>query len=216
MAKEIKSPVEQSEYGFGLALKLAREKLAAIPDLREQCRKAGAEYREAEQTVSLVYINQPCSIRLPGGDVEAAAGPGALTVRDRILILHYLTQAKGTPLSGRSITYKELPDGITYFPVFYKRAIKPIVTHFGAQPDSLLDIGAGLGGRQSDLGDMAVTFHPVPRVPVTFVLWKGDSEFPPEGNVVLDSSVADYFTNEDVNVQCEILAWKLVRLKLGR
>ncbi len=213
--REVKFPAEPSEYGFGFALKLAREKLSAISDLNEQCRKAGAEYDEASHSVGLYYVNSPLSVSLPEGKVIPSAGQ-ALTARDEILILHYFTQAGGMPPTGKNIDYKELPGGTTYFPVFYKRAIKPIVTHFGAEPEKLLEIGAGLGGVRSDSGDFAVKFRIFPNVPVTWVLWRADTEFPAEGNIVLDSSVTDYLSNEDVNVMCEIMAWKLVKMKLAK
>ena len=48
-------------------------------------------------------------------------------------------------------------------------------------------------------------------VPVTFVLWKGDEELPPEGNILFDSTISEYLSVEDINVLCEIIAWRLVR-----
>ena len=80
----------------------------------------------------------------PEGDVIASAestpqaGNETVPVRDEILILHYFTRAKGTPLSNNTITYKELADGINYFPVFSKRTIQPIVNFFGSEPKKLV------------------------------------------------------------------------------
>ena len=50
-----------------------------------------------------------------------------------------------------------------------------------------------------------------PRVPITLVLWRGDDEFPPDGNILFDRSISDYLTTEDVNVLCETIAWTLVK-----
>lgn len=207
-------PPEPTEYGYGFALKLAREKLAGIRNLPEQCRKCGAIC--TAELVRLSYLSQPGIVDVRTGEVSLESGEN-LTIRDKILVLDYLTQAKGTPLSGKAITYKELPDGIHYFPVFYKRAIKPIVTHYGTEPEKLLEIaGAHLAGTRAVEGDLAVRVIAFPRVAITFVLWKGDDEFGPEGNILFDSNISDYLTNEDINVLCEIMAWKLVRLKIGR
>ena len=68
-----------------------------------------------------------------------------------------------------------------------------------------------LGGRRVDYGDIAVTIDAFPRVPVTMVLWRGDAEFPPEGNILFDSTITDYLSAEDINVLCETIAWRLVR-----
>ena len=94
-------------------------------------------------------------------------------IRDKILILHYLTQAKGTAISNKIIAYKELPEGTNYFPTFSKRAIKPLLAHFGKEPSRLIDAARKLGGYKADYGDVAVTINAFRRVPITLVLWRG-------------------------------------------
>ena len=49
-------------------------------------------------------------------------------------------------------------------------------------------------------------------VPITFVLWQGDAEFPPEGNILLDSTISHFLPAEDIIVVCETVSRKLVRL----
>ena len=110
------------------------------------------------------------------------------------------------------ITYKELPEGVNYFPTFYKRAIKPLVTHFGNEPQKLLNCAIILGGYEANYGDVAVTIDAFSRVPITLVLWKGDDELTPEGNIIFDSNISDYLSTEDINVLCETIAWKLIKL----
>ena len=110
------------------------------------------------------------------------------------------------------IGYKELPGGSVYVPTFTKRAIKPIIEHFGKEPDRLVDVAAAIGGRKADYGDVAVTIDAFSRVPIMLVLWRGDEEFPPEAKFIFDSTISDYLTTDDVNAVCGIIAWKLVRL----
>ena len=200
------------DYAHGLAYKLAREQLAGIADIKQQCHRAGAQYLPAEKAVIIDHLNQAYRISLPDADVSLPTGEEAVSIRDKILILHYFTRARGTPLSHKLITYKELPDGINYFPVFAKRAIKPIVNYFGSQPGQLLKTAESLGGRRTDYGDTAVTIDAFSRVPVTIVLWQGDEEFAPEGSIMFDSTVSDYLANDDIHTLCENIAWRLVRL----
>ncbi len=204
------STVENDEYGYGLAYRLAREKLAAS-DPESQCARSGAEYRAAEKTIIVTYLKRPYRVSIPDGDISIQDSPEAVPLRDKILLLHYLTQAKGMPLSKQVITFKELPEGGSYFPTYYKRAIKPLVDNFGGQPEKLLEVAAVIGARLADFGDVAVTVDAFPRVPLTLVLWRGDEEFPPEGNILFDSSISGYLTTEDINVLCETIAWKLVK-----
>lgn len=200
------------EYGYELAYKLACEKLAAA-DIEQQCLRSEARCQSegAKKVVVLEYLHQPYQITLPHIQVSLKASGGEVGVRDRILIVHYFIQAKGAPLSNKVISYKELPEGVNYFPTFSKRAIKPLVDNFGREPQRLLDVAGTLGGRRVDYGDVAVSINAFSRVPVTLVLWRGDEEFPANGNILFDSTISDYLTTEDVNVLCEIIAWRLVR-----
>jgi len=44
------------------------------------------------------------------------------------------------------------------------------------------------------------------------VLWQGDEEFPPEGNILLDRTISHFLPAEDIIVVCETVSRKLVKL----
>jgi len=201
------------EYSLGLAYDVVREKLAGIVDIEDQCRKCGATYRLAgpQKIITLSYLNQSCQIFLPENRVSLSGSDEELPPREKLLVLHYFVHARGTPLSHKTVSFKELAEGKNYFRTFHKRTIQPLVTTFAREPQYLLDTAKLLGGRKADYGDVAVTIDAFDRVPITFILWQGDEEFPPEGNVMFDSTIADYLPGEDIIVLSEILAWKLVK-----
>ena len=204
------------EYAHELALKLACERLANIEDITEQCRRSGTKYIPSEKAVILDYLNKTYRISVPDGTINFEAGNEEVPIKDKILILDYFTRAKGTPLTGKTITYKELHDGLNYFSVFASRTINPIVNYFGENPERLPDTATALGGRIAEPGDVSVTIDAFPRVPITIVLWRGDNEFAPEGSILFDSTVADYLSNDDIHTLCENITWSLVRfLKSG-
>ena len=201
------------EYGYELAYRLACEQLAKIDDIEQQCIKSGATYEvtDSRKTAVLEYLNRLYKISLPDIDVSLMDSEEVVPLRDKILILHYFTQAKGTPLSDKIMAYKELPGGDCYLPTFFKRAINPVVDNFGEEPEKLLEVAEILGGHKADYGDVAVTINPFSKVPITFILWRGDDEFPPTGNIIFDSTIPDYLTTEDTHTLCEIIAWRLVK-----
>lgn len=195
-----------------LAYKLAREQLAAIADVQAQCRNSGAVCIPDRKAIVLNHLGRSYKIDFPGGEVHLSDSGEPVPVRDKILILHYLVRAKGTPLTGNAITYKELQEGINYYPTFFKRAIDPIVSNFKDKPERLIELASKLGGSKTDYGDIAVTIEAFPRVPLTIVLWLGDGEFPADGNIMFDSTIPDYLPTEDITILCEIIAWKLVKM----
>ena len=206
------------ERGFDLSYKLACEQLAKINDMEEQCRKSGARYLGPHEVV-INYINQPYHITIPKdipschceADVVSRSNLVEVSLRDKILILHYFTLAEGTPAVGRLITYKQIPGGISYYPAFSQRAIAPLVNRFGQNPELLISAAAKLGGREADYGDMSVTVNAFDHVPITLVLWRGDEELAPNGNILFDANISDYLSTEDVTVLSETIIWKLVK-----
>jgi hypothetical protein len=201
------------EYGYKFAYEIASQKLAEMGDVKPLCLNSGAEYKVIDSIpiISLDYLNRRYQIRLPEVAISLMDSGEEVPLKDKILLLHYLIQAKGTPLANKSIAYKELPEGTVYFRTFHKRAIKPLIDNFGSQPKKLLNAAKEMGGVKAAVGDMAVTVRAFRKVPITFVLWKGDEEFPPDGSILFDATVSDYLSIEDINVLSERIAWKLVR-----
>lgn len=207
---------DQRNYGdaYQLAFKLAVEQLIKFDNLKEHCLKSGARYQvtDAKRAIILEYLDQPYQISLPNVEISSVRNDEPVPLREKILILHYFNRAKGTPLTHNLITYKELPEGIIYFPTFSKRAIKPIVDHFGKESQQLIEIAGRLGGLKANYGDTATTISAFRYVPITWALWRGDEEFPPSGSILFDSTISDYLYTEDITVLCETITWKLVKL----
>jgi len=64
-------------------------------------------------------------------------------------------------------------------------------------------------------GDIALKVIPLPRVPVVLSLWKGDEEFPPEGNVYFDASVSSYLPTEDIAYIAGAVVYKVLAIAMG-
>jgi len=201
------------EYGYERAYELACEQLAKLDNIEQQCRNSGAQYLvvDSQKIVILEYLNQSYQITLPALEISLVNSKEEVPLEDKVLLLHYLTSAKGTPITKKLITFRELPEGSNYFRTFWQRAIKPLVDHFGSEPQLLVDAARKLDGLKADYGDVAVTINAFPRVPVTLVLWRGDEEFAPEGSIIFDSTISDYLSTYDITVLCETIAWRLVK-----
>lgn len=198
------------ERGFDLSYKLACEQLAKTSDIREQCRKSDARYVGPNEIV-VDYLNQPYHIMVHECRISLENSDREIPLRDEILILHYFTGAKGTPATGKQIAFKQLSGGTSYFPTFSHRSIVPLVKNFGKKPELLIETAAKLGGHEAGYGDVSVTVNAFPRVPITLVLWRGDDELAPNGNILFDNNISDYVATEDVTVLCETIIWKLVK-----
>ena len=200
------------EYGYEMAYKLAGEQLVKIDDIEQQCHKSGALYQEIDsrKVITIKYLDQSYQITLPNIEISLTDSDEKVPIRDKVLILHYLTSAKDNIAANKLISYRELPEGSNYSPTFSKRTIKPLVHHFGQEPQRLIDAAEKLGGHKADYGDVAVTINAFSQVPITLVLWQGDTEFAPEGNIIFDATISGYLSTEDITVLCETITWRLI------
>jgi len=54
-------------------------------------------------------------------------------------------------------------------------------------------------------GDVGVRVPFLPKVSISFVLWKGDDEFPPNGKILFDSTITSYLSTEGIVIASEML-----------
>ena len=203
---------EQKNYdvAYGLALHLAGEKLAS-GDIAEICRKSGTVCDASGRAITVRYFNRDYRVSFPDFTITAVDGNGQPELRDKVLILDYLGRAGGAPLTGKLIGYQELAEGAAYYPSFIARAVRPITSYFGRDPEKLVAMAETLDGVRAGYGDAAVTVHAFSRVPITIIVWRGDDEFPADSSILFDETVLDYLSPEDINVVCQSLSWGLVK-----
>ena len=195
------------------ALKLAREILPER-DPAALCRNAGAALlaRPAEKIITLPFFLRPVEITYPEGRITYAGGAEAPSLQEQGLILHYLLGVRDIPLTNELITFREIPSGEFYYQPFLKRAKVPLVDAFGLHHELFRRAGEKLAGTDAKIGDISLTFRPFPKIPITLVLWKGDDEFPPEGNILFDSSIKHFLGGEDIAFLAGITVYKLISL----
>ena len=125
-----------------------------------------------------------------------------------ILVAHYLKKSiAGLPqLLNKWVSFKELPGGEAYYPVFKKRVIDGINRKYGENPEAIFKLIERFGGKKENTGDASVAINVFDNVPMLATIWKGDDEFTSEANLLFDKSIANIFGTEDIVVLSEILA----------
>ncbi len=198
---------DRTPYNLSDALRIAQERFLAA-DIAQKCRRTGALC--SPEIVTLNYLNEIYRIDVLSGEVAFVDSKSPVPQRDKILILHYFTQAQGTPPTGKQIPFRDLPGGLVYCPTFIKRTIEPLVEVFGKNPALLVGVGKMLGAHKGETGDAALIIDAFARVPVNIILWQGDDELKPEVNLLFDANILEYLTTEDIAILCETITWQLI------
>ena len=198
---------DRTPYNLSDALRIAMERFLAA-DIAQQYRRTGALF--SPEIVTLNYLNEIYRLDILSAEVSFAASKSPVPQRDKILILHYFTQAQGTSLTGKQIPFRDLPGGLVYYPTFIKRTIEPLAEVFGKNPALLIGVGKMLGARKGETGDASLVIDAFAKVPVNIILWQGDDELKPEVNLLFDANILDYLTTEDITIMCETITWQLI------
>lgn len=144
----------------------------------------------------------------------------ALTTRPdpflEILVLHYLANVEGKVLTGRLVKFRQLPGGNAYEAAFRHRVELPLRDAFAAEPRLLIKAALQLGGAEAAFGDAAAVLAPMPMVPLTVIVWKGDSEIDGDASMLFDSGCADILPTEDLAVAGSLVAAALLRVSKDR
>ena len=180
-------------------------------NLEERAKKAGADYQkgEAGEKITIHFFSEPCHIQFPQIEFHSPSTK-VVSLVTRILLLHYLIRADGKPLIGKWVAYKDIPGGLLYAGVFARRVTEPLKRKFGKSAQTFRETGIQSGGELVAMGDASFILYAFPNVPLQYVLWEGDEEFPPSVQLLFDASVDHYLTLEDIVVLGQVTTGKLI------
>jgi hypothetical protein len=194
------------------ACRIAAEELAG-QDPRILAAAAGADWRPEDDSFELVFFGRPVRVAAPAMDVawrDPKEGEG-FSLTDAVLVLHYLTGAKGLPPTGEWAAYRQIPGGEFYAKAFHSRAEAPLAKVFGQAPGLLTRATAALGGEAvRGFGDEAGRFRVLPNIDLLAAVHLADEEFESAGLVLFDRVIASCLTNEDISWLGSALVYRLM------
>ena len=201
----------KKQKAYKTVFEIARDTLVAS-DYAQQCALAGLKCAEETESTSIEvpYFDEIITIHIPRFSFESSKNAN-VTLVTRIILLHYINNASGIPLSGEKVAYGDIPSCMHYEPVFAKRVLKPLERAFGYDKYAFLEAGKALGGKEEEYGDTSFTLFAFPKVPVTFILWQGDEEFPPSVKALFDPSITGYLPLEDIVVIAKLAASRILK-----
>lgn len=169
---------------------------------------------EGAGALSLTFLNRELALSWPELDFSYSNSDEEVPIQQQVLTLHYLNgccSLKETKITGEWISFQDVPDGRFYISSFIKRAKDPMLKAFGENPGLMVDL-AEKAYETSPLhyGDSSVIVKALPLITVALVLWEGDEEFPPEGNILFDKSIPEILSAEDIAWLAGMVVYPLI------
>jgi hypothetical protein len=112
-----------------------------------------------------------------------------LSFQDYLILLVYLIKAQNLPLAGKKISEREIPGGDLFFRGPHALLKDPLEKKFARDPQGFLQTGLDLGGRETGKGEASFELLALPRIPVEYIFYGADEEFPAQVLIHFDGSV---------------------------
>jgi hypothetical protein len=108
------------------------------------------------------------------------------------LLMYYFAHANGAPISGRWVSYAELPDGRIYAHAFQGYSGDKLAKLFQMDVKRFEKACLNAGGTPIDFGEVSFIFPVLPRVSLVATYHLGEDEFPSSCQILFDGSVENY------------------------
>ncbi len=154
---------------------------------------SGARFNKERSSFYFNYCNLPIEVIYPSGDAYwLEENKRLIDISDRYLILLYLAESSGLPLRNHWLTFLELPGGPHHYVPFLKEGVNPLIDAFGSNPEEAWKIAQTFGAIRTPMGSVGFTIPVFPKLPLGFIFWEGDDEFPPKANILFDQISTEY------------------------
>ena len=166
-------------------------------------KRTGVSYDAALQLYTVRAFGQDIFVSATRQEVfsDSAAGEFLLGIKVYFFdlsILWYLIRSRDIPLSGELIKPSDLPGGQIFVQGTHVLPLDIIAQRYNNKGDAFLETGSPFGAVRTDMGDAGLKLVPFPMVPVYLFLWFGDEDFPPQGQLLLDSTCSSYLSTDVV------------------
>jgi hypothetical protein len=155
------------------------------------CRKAGVTYDN--DSYILRSLGMDFSVHHGKREIKNIQPEGEIILKKygyffNLSALCYLISSIDIPLSGKLVKPAGLKGGEIFFRGSHVLPLEKIAEKYGNDKAGFIEKGKNLNGILMNYGDASVELLPLPRIPVTLILWLSDDEFPSRADLLLDST----------------------------
>ena len=176
--------------------------LAAIPGLRRE----GGD-------LTLYHFGEKFAVDAATGAIRSLESeePVSATVRLNI----YTLFGYASPLARFQddwVPFQQLRDTSVFQTAFQNGIVTPFVATFTGHTHQLRRALEAMGGREVPWGDVGYQVEAFACIPVRFLFWEGDEEFPAQANLLFDRSATDYIHGESIVTLAAVGVHRLAKL----
>lgn len=149
--------------------------------------------------LTLLYYHRKHGIHRRTGEIISFENSGPLTYLAQMNIytlLWFCTDRAA--FQGNWMPFRNLRDASPFGPAFQKTVVDVFAHTFSGHLPELECAFQKLGGKKLPHSDLGYQLDAFPWVPVQFLIWDGDDEFPAQANILFDRGAVDFIHVESL------------------
>ena len=153
-----------------------------------------------EDCLTLDYFSRPYGIHRETGLIHSLEDESReLTLFTQLNIYTLLWYCREDAVfKNQWMPFRNLKDASPFGPAFQRTVVDVFARTFSGHPDELRRACEALGGRRLPHSDVGYEIPAFACIPVQFLFWDGDDEFPAQGNILFDQSAVEYIHVESL------------------
>ena len=150
------------------------------------------ELRREGRSLTAVHFGRTLRMDLDSGVITAADGSPA-SIYERLNLYTLLGYCReDARQTGQWVPFRDVRGAGPFAPAFDRSVLRPFAATFTGRIDDLRAAALALGGRPLPHSDAGFLLHAFACIPMEFLFWEGDDEFPAQANILFDSGVTGF------------------------
>ncbi|MGI6007913.1 MAG: DUF3786 domain-containing protein [Ruminococcus sp.] len=175
------------------------KKMACTWNFKERYEALGLSGYD-DNMLTLKYYGQDYQINPKTGEISEKDNPDApVDFNTTMNIYHLFYYSKEKPrLSGEWVPFRDVPRAGVFTKAFFDQTVDPFARTFNGHLKELIKAGEKLGFERISYSDAGFEAQVFDCLPIRFLFWEGDEEFPARANVLFDRNIVEFVHEETV------------------
>lgn len=157
------------------------------------------ELQDEGQWLTLSHFGRKFGVNKLDGHIRAMEDSESISCYEKLNI--YTLFGYVSPfatIKGNWVKFDQLKDAAPFSKAFQAGIIEPFGRTFNGHMAELEQAFCKLQGRKTPQSDVGYEIDAFGCMPVKFLFWEGDDEFPSQGNLLFDASATDFIHVESI------------------
>lgn len=166
---------------------------------QQQLMQALPELKPEGDYLTLYHFGRKYGIHRLTGQIDPMDGThtASITVKLNIFTLFGFV-SPSAQFKDEWVAFENLKGTSPFAKAFKNGIIQPFAQTFTGHMDKLELAMKAMGGKRLAHSDMGFQVNAFECIPVRFLFWEGDDEFPAQANILFDASATDFIHGESI------------------